>query len=229
LSNPNCEFEANYIPLRTLAAWRLAEKYDPRPAGLTALREWAIAWTSAVRPSAIETEVELREGATASGEGLVPAPSPSEQLVDCLELLCDCFYLPFEHGPRAAAFLVEFQHLLRTPPPAWGHDFKRFESTCAKIDLLFRAMTELENRDLLHALYRHVWELKEETHLLLNYLNWLQANPGIDGTFASAEHRPKTYRGGLVAELQRLLPMNNDGGFNHRPPLISKHDPNPYR
>jgi len=228
LSNPNCEFEANYIPLRTMAAWHLAEKYDPRQAYLTALREWVIAWKSAVRPSAIEAVVELGEDYSALGGSLPPGQSPSEQLLDCLQLLGDCFYLPFEHGPGATALLVEFQHLLRTPPSAWGHDLKQFGSICAKIDLLFHVMTELENRELLHSLYRHVWELKEETHLLLNYLNWLQAKPGLNDTFTSAEHRPKTYRGGLVAELQHLLPMN-DGGFNHRSPLIPKHDPNPYR
>ena len=90
-------------------------------------------------------------------------------------------------------------------------------------------MTELENRELLHTFYRHVWELKEEMHLLLGYFNWLRSKPGLYDTFTSAEHRPKTYRGGLVAELQRLLPMNDAGEFSHRPPLFPKHDPNPYR
>jgi protein O-GlcNAcase/histone acetyltransferase len=219
LSNPNCEFEANYIPLRTLATWHLAGKYDARQAYLTALREWQIAWKSAVQPSAIEALSTAAPGARSS----------FEMLADILQILGDCFYLPFEHGPRAHELLAEFQHLLRTPPSAWGSSIERFRSACARIDLLFQTMTELENRELLHAFYRHVWELKEEMHLLLNYLMWLQSMPGLHDAFASTEHRPKTYRGGLVAELQRLLPTDDTGAFNHRQPLFPKHDSNPYR
>ena len=66
-------------------------------------------------------------------------------------------------------------------------------------------------------------------HLLMNYLDWLRRKPGLNDTFTSAEHRPQTYRGGLVTELQRLLPMNDAGEFNHRPSLLPKHEPHPYR
>jgi protein O-GlcNAcase/histone acetyltransferase len=229
LSNPNCEFEANYIPLRTLATWHLADKYDPREAYLTALREWQIAWKSAVRPSAIEALAELRADNSFLGTAMTEVQTPSEVLLDCLQMLGDCFYLPYEHGARANELLVDFQHLLRTAPSAWDSSMKRFCLTYARVEVLFRTMTELENRDLLHALYRHVWELREEAHLLLNYLNWLQSKPGLNETFTSAEHRPRTYRGGLVAELQRLLPLDETGAFSHRPPLFPKHDLNPYR
>jgi protein O-GlcNAcase/histone acetyltransferase len=229
LSNPNCEFEANYVPLRTLATWCLAEKYDPRQAYLTALREWQIAWKSAVRQTPIETLAELRFYNPFVGAGTPEVQTPSEILLDSLTLLGDCFYLPYEHGARANELLINFQYLLRTAPSAWDNSVKRFCRAYAGVEILFRTMTGLENRELLHIFYRHVWELKEEMHLLLGYLNWLQSKPGLHDTFTSAEHRPKTYRGGLVAELQRLLPMNDAGAFSHRPSLVPRHDPNPYR
>ena len=31
--------------------------------------------------------------------------------------------------------------------------------------------------------------------------------------FVSGEHRPRIYRGGLMAELQRMLPMDSQGAF----------------
>src|SRR5213594_3231067 len=45
LSNPNCEFEANYIPLRTLAMYAQAVgEWDPRRAFHAALQGWSLQW-----------------------------------------------------------------------------------------------------------------------------------------------------------------------------------------
>jgi hypothetical protein len=44
-------------------------------------------------------------------------------------------------------------------------------------------------------------------------LDWAAGDPAAGAAFFSAEHRPRTYRGGLAADLQRLLPMGPDGGF----------------
>jgi protein O-GlcNAcase/histone acetyltransferase len=74
-------------------------------------------------------------------------------------------------------------------------------------------VTELNDRDLCYDLYRHLWEIKEETALLRAYVHWLKLKPKRGQKFASDEHRPRIYRGGLVAELQRLLPMDAAGHF----------------
>ena len=86
----------------------------------------------------------------------------------------------------------------------------------ASLQALFTKMTALENRDLLYSLYRHVWELKEEAALIRKYLSALRTMPGVADGFASDEHRPRTYRGGLAARLQQLLPMDDAGAFDHR-------------
>jgi hypothetical protein len=75
-------------------------------------------------------------------------------------------------------------------------------------------MTSLKNRELLYSLYHHIWELKEEMALLRNYIAWMKSDPGKREVFTSAEHRSKVYRGGLVAELQQRLPMDEHGRFS---------------
>ncbi|MFM7751087.1 MAG: hypothetical protein ACKPB0_11825, partial [Opitutaceae bacterium] len=55
---------------------------------------------------------------------------------------------------------------------------------------------------------------KEEAGLILGYLQWTAGKPAPGAAFFSADHRPRTYRGGLVADLQRLLHMRSDGSFH---------------
>lgn len=187
LLNPNCEFEANYVALHTLGAWLRDADYDPVAASRTAWRDWQPAWRLAGESKPMDFEL--------------------------LELLGASLHLPFALGPGVQEWRDDFAWLLQQPPEAWGAHGARFFATAQRIGELFDHLTRLENRDLLHTVYRHVWELKEETNLLVGYLRWRQAGPVAGSRFLSAEHRPRTYRGGLVAELQRLLPMQADGSF----------------
>lgn len=188
LSNPSCEFEANYIPLRTLSMFcrNRSNTWNPARAMQVALNEWLPRWNA--YPPAVIT----------SGD---------------VELLRDCLYLPYESGPVASRLVADLDFLLQTPSRQWGAVEPRFVKTCNQINAVFDKMTALKNRELLYSLYRHVWELKEEMALLRNYIAWLKSDPANHGTFTSAEHRSKVYRGGLVAELQRRLPMDGNGQF----------------
>jgi protein O-GlcNAcase/histone acetyltransferase len=143
--------------------------------------------------------------------------------------LADCFYLPFDLGEHAQQLFADFRTLLRTAPSHWGATHERFMNFSSVLSGVCTQVVQLQNRDLLYALYRQVWELKEEIHLIRSYVTWLRTKRGLDETFTSTEHRPQTYRGGLVGELQRLLPMDAAGGFSHRPSLISKYDSASYR
>src|SRR5438876_2364954 len=140
LSNPNCEFEANYVPLRTLAMFvQAAGDWNPHEAYRAALKGWLLQWK------------------THPAHGI----SRGE-----LELLCDCFHSPYAHGRRAEKLLEDLQFLLRKRPKNWGATGRAFEQSSAQVIALFDKMTALKNRELLFALYRHVWELKEEIVLL---------------------------------------------------------------
>jgi protein O-GlcNAcase/histone acetyltransferase len=226
LSNPNCEFEVNFVPLRTLAMYaRAIDPYEPRAAYLSALREWLPEWEIQGAPD--QTDVHVQGSPFGYLFGDLAALEPLT--IGELEFLGDCFYLPFEHGQRAESLLADFHCLLRTPPSARGEiDCRLFEQFAA-LGKLAMNLTALRNRELLYAIYRHVWEVKEEMQLWATYLSWLTSKPGVGESFTSVEHRPKTYRGGLVADLQRLLPMNSAGGFNHRPALVPPDDTHGYR
>ena len=100
------------------------------------------------------------------------------------------------------------------------------EQLCSDLDGLFDKMTALKNRDLLYALYRHVWELREEVMLLRKYLSWRKAKPGARPRYRDAGYRPGIFRGGLAAQLQRLLPMDEEGCFRHPSLSVAKNKSN---
>lgn len=188
LTNPNNEFEANFVPLRTLAAYARDEAYEPRGAYREALAAWLPRFAGHGRDA-----IGLEE----------------------LELLGDFFYLPFDHGPRAAALLEDARALLEAPPASWGTRLDRLRDTVASVERLAVKITELDNRDLLYSLHGYMWELRHELAALLGYLDWLRAGePG--GRFGAPDRLANTFRGGLAAELARLLPLDASGRLSHR-------------
>ena len=123
-------------------------------------------------------------------------------------MLGDCFYLPFELGPQAADFMADLRQLLKTGPSEWGDLYARVTSRLGALASLVTQLTALENRELFHTFYRRLLTLSDEISLLEGYLRWRASKPGADEMFISKAHRPKVFRGGLLAELQQLLPMN---------------------
>src|SRR6266536_392846 len=91
LSNPNCEFPLNYIPLRTLAEFVRSPAtagWDARRSYLSAMREW------------------LPQFAT------IGQPVTLEELV----LFGDCHYLPHEEGPEAEALYERVRRVITGNP-----------------------------------------------------------------------------------------------------------------
>lgn len=190
LLNPNCEFTAHRLALETFAEWVARDDYEPGRAHAAARERWRPEWRCA-GPEA----------------GAAPLPA------DLFALLCDCLHLPFAHGPLADAWRADVTAALQGDAAA----ATRARAGCARIATLFEHLTRLEDRELLHTVYRLAWELKEEAGLIAGYLEWRATRPAAGAAFHSAEHRPRTYRGGLVADLQRMLPMRPDGGFTPQP------------
>lgn len=187
LCNPNCEFPLNYVPLRTFATYTRARRtWNPRNAGQAARAAWRAAFVSRTRHRMTGRD---------------------------LHWLTDVFHLPFAHGPQAAQLLRDYATLLRTPPEYWGRTWPRLQRACRELAALLTSVTELADRDLCYALYRHVWDLKEEVTLMQAYLRWRESRPEPAAGFVSGEHRPGVYRGGLVAGLQQLLVMDAAGHF----------------
>ncbi|HEU0039747.1 MAG TPA: beta-N-acetylglucosaminidase domain-containing protein [Verrucomicrobiae bacterium] len=194
LSNPNCEFPLNYIPLRTLAGFVHSScqpstinhqpTWDARKAYLTAMREWLPRFATIGQPMTLEE----------------------------LILFGDCYYLPHEEGAEAEALYERARGLLTRNPAEWGDEAVTFQQQAARLRELCVRMTELRHRPLFYALSRRIWELREELDLLEQYVEATRAigRPGIPSL---TSHLPGTYRGGMVARLQRLLVPQPDGTF----------------
>jgi protein O-GlcNAcase/histone acetyltransferase len=186
LANPNTEFPLNYVPLRTLAEFvRCEATWDARAAYLSAMREWLPQFATVGQPVTLED----------------------------LVLLGDGYYLPHEEGPEAEALYDAARRLLAADPAGWGDDVIAFQQRATRLRDCCARLNELRHRPLFHALSRRTWELREELELLLGYVR-LKTEPGNpDAPCRSDFHLPGTYRGGLVARLQRLLIQQSDGTF----------------
>jgi protein O-GlcNAcase/histone acetyltransferase len=131
-----------------------------------------------------------------------------------LVLLADCFYLPHEEGSSAEELFRVVETLVEQPVNGWGNSYADFQALNHRVQSLFERLTELRDRELFYAWSRRAWELKEELQVIDGVLAQKRLVPhGTAGGIALETHLPGTYRGGLVARLQRLLPMDKDGRF----------------
>ena len=186
LTNPNTEFPLNFMALRTLAMYLQAhDTWQEREAYLAALREWL--------PS-FETMT-----------GAVP--------FDDLVLLADCYYLPYHEGPEAEALLSSAHRALADRSPEWRAHATTFIEQGTRLRDLCGRLATLRHRPLFHALSRRVWDLREELDLLVRGAQARLATADGDVSFRSDFHQPRTFRGGTVARLQRLLTPHADGMF----------------
>ena len=158
--------------------------WDSRQAYLGAMREWLPRFATIGQPISLED----------------------------LVLFGDCYYLPHEEGPEANALCELVKTVVgpiskgRAPssPKLLLQIISGLRTFCAR-------MTELRDRSLFYALSRRVWELREELDLLEQFVRFKCEGKG--GAFRSDSHLPGTYRGGMVARLQRLFVQQPDGAF----------------
>jgi hypothetical protein len=184
LSNPNTEFPLNYVALRTLAAFvHCNGAWDARKAYLSAIREWLPRFATICQPITLED----------------------------LILFCDCYYLPHEEGPDAEKMYERARSLLARNPGEWTAErIAGFREPASRLHELCIRLTELRHRPLFYALSRRIWELREELDLLTQYFEAKCAGER-HGFPSLTSHLPGTYRGGMVARLQRLLVQEPDG------------------
>lgn len=166
-----------------------------------------------------------------------------------LSLLCDLFYLPFEHGAQGLQILQEFNWLksnahlvalsnLRKHTRAtsgedspevqeWRERARKLEEITAAVNRLHERLTYSNNRELLHDLYPYVWDMRGVISLLNSYVKWLANghfsqsisnftmgnytwfSKGWKESFMSGDQEPWVFRGGLTADLQRLIPVDS--------------------
>ena len=197
LLNPNNELPLNFVPLHTLGRYLTAldaeapaSDWRPRQALLDAVGDWRLSFDLLSSEAAAVTEDELL-------------------------LLADCFYLPHEHGDTAALLLSEVTALLHTPPCTWGEAGKVTRQRLADLEQFTTRLADLRERPLFHAMSRRLWALREELSFVRQQLDNLERASRGTPLRPDDDHLPGTFRGGFVADLRRLLPLQS--GQTHQP------------
>lgn len=168
-----------------------------------------------------------------------PIDDTRQLTLEDLALLVDLFYLPFEHGNQGIAFLQEF-HWLRVNGHVvwerckhgnadseaglaeleeWRKRASKFDQMTQAVGRLFGRLMFVPNRAVLYDLYPYLWDIKGVISLLNSYVKWIGFSKGYKEAFISGEQEPWLFRGGLTAELQRLLPLESVSDlFLYKPP-----------
>ena len=194
ITNPNNEFDANFVPVHTTGQFVNATTYNPQAALDAALRDWQPFFSFAFGNNAL---------------GL-----------DEIHLLVDLFYQPFTCGPQVEEELALARDLLGKHRPnvlaeSWQDGLAELRDFKERIVSLAEHLTEIENRDLFYALGPYVWEAREEITHLIAYLDWLADAPGPYSEFPGRERIYNFYRRGFGVAVQEILKRDSKGRYFH--------------
>ncbi|XP_044271057.1 protein O-GlcNAcase isoform X2 [Tribolium madens] len=185
-------------------------------------------------------DVAMSETSTSSGSMQVETNDGVNQMVvepetegrkendltfEDLSLLCDLFYLPFEHGGQGLQLLQEFNWLKsnahvvmaanqkkdtsKSEVQEWFSRAEKMNEMTQAVNRLFQHLSSCNNREILYDLYSYVWDIRGVISLLNSYVKWLGFSKGWKETFMSGDQEPWVFRGGLTADLQRLIPVDS--------------------
>ncbi|KAH0623814.1 hypothetical protein JD844_006957 [Phrynosoma platyrhinos] len=104
-----------------------------------------------------------------------------------LQLLADLFYLPYEHGPKGAQMLREFQWLRANSSVVsvnckgkdsekieeWRARAAKFEEMCNLVMGMFTRLSNCANRTILYDMYSYVWDIKSIMSMVKSFVQWL--------------------------------------------------------
>lgn len=121
--------------------------------------------------------------------------------VDDLFLLCDLFYLPFEHGSRSLQIINEFYWLksnatvlvssykkgqdISTAKPEvqeWFQRADKFYNICQSVIELAKKIAMCANKELCYDLFSYVWDMAGVVILLCAFIKWL--GESFESTFS---------------------------------------------
>lgn len=245
LTNPNCEFEPNFVALHTLATWCKSSSapkdvsmegddqgsdYNPHEALQLALTDWLVEFGRAEQPDGSgRCRREVSEEEPMQTEGHTPGPRDNPlytaeplTLAD-LTLLAELFYLPYEHGHTATHMLEEL-HWLRTHTPdeeegcAWRVRAQQFDDRCAAVVQMFNRLSNAPNRLILYDLYNYICDIKSGVTMAKAYVKTLGGQTPHPALALTDDPEPWGFRGGLSGEFQRMLPSHGNRDLFRSPP-----------
>lgn len=109
----------------------------------------------------------------------------------------------------------------------WFRRAAKFDELVKGVSRMVDRFTYIPNRCLLYDLYPYIWDIRGVITLMNSYVKWLALGhvpqtgasfvqgsytwftTGWKEAFMNGEQEPWVFRGGLTAELQRLLPLEN--------------------
>ncbi|KAL0616395.1 Protein O-GlcNAcase [Plecturocebus cupreus] len=170
-------------------------------------------------------------------------PGPSEKplytaepvTLEDLQLLADLFYLPYEHGPKGAQMLREFQWLRANSSVVsvnckgkdsekieeWRSRAAKFEEMCGLVMGMFTRLSNCANRTILYDMYSYVWDIKSIMSMVKSFVQWLGCRSHSSAQFLIGDQEPWAFRGGLAGEFQRLLPIDGANDLFFQPPPLT--------
>uniref|UniRef100_A0A8C5H5R4 protein O-GlcNAcase n=1 Tax=Gouania willdenowi TaxID=441366 RepID=A0A8C5H5R4_GOUWI len=250
LLNPNCEFEANYIPLHTLGSWHRAgneegkgEEHSERRWVEKAAMQYVHWYYRRERqeeqqiwenrrsdepnqPPVSKYGVKSQGRGFCSGKGLL-----SESQV---RLLVGLHYLPHEHGASAQKLLQDLTWLKanchvvgvnskKVPSQKtdeWRGRASKFLSLCEDIAQLHCSVVGGANRAVLYDLYPYVWDLRNMALLAKAFICWLGCGKTSGADVLGVESEPWVFKGGVSGEVQMLLPIGSSSELFTHPPPL---------
>lgn len=107
-----------------------------------------------------------------------------------LSLLCDLFYLPFEHGGLGLQLLQEFNWLksnahiviaanqnqdggAKSEVQEWFTRAEKMHEMTDAVNRLFQHLSACNNREILYDFYAYLWDIRGVISLLNSYVKWL--------------------------------------------------------
>lgn len=149
--------------------------------------------TSSQQPSPATIHMESSDTSIISNNGdhLLVGKHDKRITADDLLLLCDMFYLPFEHGSKALFILNEFywlktnatmvvthltkkEDLIAKPEKQeWNRRAEGFYNICHAVREFAKKISLCDNREICYDLYSYVWEINGVTTMLNAYVQWL--------------------------------------------------------
>lgn len=238
LTNPNCEFEPNFVAIHTLATWcsfrqkdvsmdgdDQGSDYNPHEALRLALTDWLVEFGRADQPDGARggrssDEEPMQTDGYAPGPKDNPLYTAEPLTLEDLTLLCELFYLPYEHGATAVRMLQELHWLRRHrdsgdhPDQLQGEEWLRraeeFDDMCAAVVRMFNRLSNVPNRLVLYDLYNYICDIKSGVTMAKAYVKTLGGQTPHPALALTDDPEPWGFRGGLSGEFQRMLPSHGN-------------------
>ncbi|XP_065263692.1 protein O-GlcNAcase isoform X2 [Emys orbicularis] len=183
----------------------------------------------------MQTDEQMNKEQFVPGPNEKPLYTVEPVTLEDLQLLADLFYLPYEHGPKGAQMLREFQWLRANSSVVsvnckgkdsekieeWRSRAAKFEEMCGLVMGMFTRLSNCANRTILYDMYSYVWDIKSIMSMVKSFVQWLGCRSQSSAQFLSGDQEPWAFRGGLAGEFQRLLPIDGANDLFFQPPPLT--------